>query len=672
VRRTRRTFPLPFTELEFIPVGIVTRVSTEQQVERVSLQQQDEACRRLAAEMERDMGGVPLRIVDTYQDAGVSGDGRYREELFRAIRDIESGRIRLLLAYDVDRLSRDPGHLAEVLKACQGHMAQFYFCQTHMEWNDRGVLSQSSLMMYYMKGAMGASDLRGIVERMNRGRLGSVDKGKQTQRGHDPFGYHIHQHWEVPAGRCTAEEVGTYALVPEQAKVVETIFKLIGEERKTLTSVCRYLMDEARVPAPGKDADGGPRWTWYQSTIRDIVADSLYKGEAVYGRRYRPIGQTKQFKTDPKDWKILPAPPCVSPELWEAANHALATNRSLYSDRSERKYLWSGFLRCPLCGASMIGLRSGKGGKDFYYVCCRVRDTYKQSAEEQQRMPKCKCSLARAAMIESRASESLTKVLQQPEVVAEAVRAYIKRIAEMAQQNGVEQQRASLIARRDKAARLLSATQEALMMAIADGVGDVATLRERQRKTAVEKAEIDAQLSALAPAVRKIGDVLPDPKEVAAHVTSLIGMLPSVLESDAVSLLEKRLLLSKLIERAVPIQGEKNKYGAIDWGVELSVIVPTSPLASGVGLDWNTHHSDDDDSFPSPRSARSRAGRVFSDAGSGAGARSYALRPGAAAQTGQATDTVTIRLIVRNTTEEGVTCRVVAPSSAVSGKGGVR
>ena len=82
-----------------------SRVSTRGQVERgFSLNQQTEALLEYAVEHE-------FEIVEEIQDPGYSGAYLERPGLERVRDLVETGDIDLVLVQDLDRLTREPGHL---------------------------------------------------------------------------------------------------------------------------------------------------------------------------------------------------------------------------------------------------------------------------------------------------------------------------------------------------------------------------------------------------------------------------------------------------------------------------------------------------------------------------------------------------------------------------------
>ena len=92
--------------------AIYLRVSTDQQDSTNQLPD----CEQLA----RASG---LQVVEVYADEGISGDAAKRPALERALLDAHRGRFKVLVAWSVDRISRDgaTGHAQAAREAHQHH-----------------------------------------------------------------------------------------------------------------------------------------------------------------------------------------------------------------------------------------------------------------------------------------------------------------------------------------------------------------------------------------------------------------------------------------------------------------------------------------------------------------------------------------------------------------------
>src|SRR5207248_3292659 len=118
---------------------------------------------------------------------------------------------------------------------------------------------------------------------------------------------------------------------------------------------------------------------WHQHAVSVILSNPVYKGTGVHGRQERlhdelrktgrglKLGFYMNF-TNPERWTMIPAPALVDAETWEVCQERMHSNRATMSGNPRRKYLLTGFVRCPVCRRSMCG----KVHKtSTYYFCER-------------------------------------------------------------------------------------------------------------------------------------------------------------------------------------------------------------------------------------------------------------------------------------------------------------
>ena len=545
-----------------VSFGILSRVSTDGQVEKTSLSEQESQARALAERFARDKG-ITLREYAVYRDAGVSGDGREREALTRALDDVQTGKIKYLFMYDVDRLSRDVAQGMAAQKVFAACRAQFYFCQTPLEWSDAtGDLTQGSSLIFMVKLWQGKGERLQTAERTGRARKTIADSGRQPYRGRPPFGYGIYQNWEAKAGRCCPDELGTYYIVPELAPVVVDIYERAAR-RETLRGIAKALQ-AAGVPSPSGAS------LWYPQVVHKIVTDEVYKGVAYCDRRERRKDETRLAVGKKQDyavyrpreqWTPLPCPATVTPELWQAANDAVATNKTFRPATGNHDYLLTGFLRCPVCGASMSA-RGNQGSRNQpYYVCCR--DETKRAGSPNGEA--CTMKYVRLSAIEQRFATALGVAVNAPQVIESAVRTYIGTLAAEARGEVVSKDRERLAAQRGKLERELRGIRRAIADAYADDeAADVSGFKADQADVSRQLAEVDATLLAL-PEPVKLSDRLPEPAQAAARVSAWLARVPEALQSPVMTVAEKRWLLDSVILRAEPIEAGKLPRNGVDW-----------------------------------------------------------------------------------------------------------
>jgi DNA invertase Pin-like site-specific DNA recombinase len=181
---------------------IYTRVSTEEQTHGTSLESQLADCLRIAA-------ARGLTVLESIEDAGLSGTIDERPGLMRAQSLIASGKASGLVVYRLDRLAR---RLRGVIAIAEG-------LDKHRGWiltadgNEYGNTFTGRFFLQ-MLGAMAEMEHRQIVERCQRGREARARQGVQPSRAWSPYGYHIPTSQEVMRGEYLLEELGLYIPVP--------------------------------------------------------------------------------------------------------------------------------------------------------------------------------------------------------------------------------------------------------------------------------------------------------------------------------------------------------------------------------------------------------------------------------------------------------------------------
>ncbi len=152
-------------------------MSTRGQVERgFSLRQQTEALLEYAVEHE-------FEIVEEIQDPGFSGAYLERPVLDRVRDLVEAGNVDVVLVQDLDRLTREPGHLWLLEQEFEVHG-----CEVRA-LNDDGDKSPEGELMRGMKGQIAKFERAKINERMRRGKKAKAKSGNVLPSRPAPYGF---------------------------------------------------------------------------------------------------------------------------------------------------------------------------------------------------------------------------------------------------------------------------------------------------------------------------------------------------------------------------------------------------------------------------------------------------------------------------------------------------
>lgn len=329
--------------------AIYVRVSSRQQEEGgTSLDTQEEACRAYAAER-----GWVLEPEHVYREVHTGVELWERVHLTRLRQAIREKAIDVVVAYSIDRLSRDPVHLGVVLTEAQPRGVAVEFVLEPLDGSPEGDLIR------YVRGYAAKIDHEKRREATLRGRHAAARAGKLQHGPRPRYGY-----------RWRDQAKSAYDADPVTAPVVRRLFAdaLAGA---TLRSMALALQDEG-VPTPA----GGRVWDY--GTISRILRDPVYAGDAVAWRtrRVKVAGMRwGKFEERADEERIaLPsgtAPPLVDRGTFAAVQQQLERNRRESTRRAadpEAYLLRAGYVKCGHCGGTM-GVHRTRQGKLSNYVC---------------------------------------------------------------------------------------------------------------------------------------------------------------------------------------------------------------------------------------------------------------------------------------------------------------
>ncbi len=513
---------------------VYCRVSTEDQAENgTSLETQEISCRRKAADLS-------AQVVSVYKDEGVSGGFLLtRPGIQAALADIETGRADMLIVYSISRLSRDVEHQQIIKKNVASVNAKLVICDMPIEDTEEGDL------MFSMFGSFAQYEKKLIRKRCMGGRRRLAENGLQPSRGKHPYGYRVVTKAEAAVNKYPGVAAGKYVIVEEQARWVREMFALCAGG-ESVYRIARILQARG-IPTPGNATE------WRSTTIRHILENTTYKGVASalrFESRYdesRVADGKKSFYpvlAPPERWVLIPAPPIVDEETWQACQERIALNRRLLGGAPSRKYMLSGLLKCPLCGNMMAGR---KDGKDLQYQSYKCQSHAKSSSSSGI---VCNPKRYNALLLETLVTTGLVTTARQPELVAEAIAAYDQHEkAKWADSSAEEFARleAELKAALSRERKIAEAQIDALTQGRSTDVYDKMLTEISDRKTV-----LNARLREIAPS--KGPEHREKPLDSAAKVVKLVSSIEKVLLAEELTSAEKQKVLASIIDFAQPTE----------------------------------------------------------------------------------------------------------------------
>lgn len=366
-------------------VGLLLRVSSEEQRERETIEIQDgflkEYCRLYG-----------LEVADAYKDDGVSGTIPLHErpEGRRLLEDAQAGKFETLLVYRLDRLGRS---LLVIVDAHDRLQAAGVSLRSATEPIDTS--NPSGRLIFQMLASFAEYERESIVERTRAGLHRAYRNGKHT--GRIPYGYRL-------------DEDARLEVVAVEAAIVREIITNIAEG-STLYGEAKRLND-AGVPSPGWRYGTGerkPGRSWSVNTISNIIHQPAYSG-------------THEVKINGgKDRIAREAPAIMEPGLQEKALSRLEENKRYSGGKEGRKYLLAGLVKCVACGFACTGHTTASKGKKYHYYRCLNRKT-----EQLPKGPPHRGPCLSAPWLEDLVWQDVKQFLENPGEVLERVREQLK------------------------------------------------------------------------------------------------------------------------------------------------------------------------------------------------------------------------------------------------------
>ena len=296
--------------------AIYCRISKDRGGEGLGVERQQQDCEALAERL-------GWTVVGVYVDNDVSAYRKIRPEWSRLMGDFEAGHVGAIVCWDVDRLTRKPRELEDVITYAEDR--GLALATTAGEIN---LATLDGRLTARIKGAVARMETEQKQKRQRRERKQSAQAGKVNGGGMRPYGY--------DDDRITALE-DEAAIIRECAKRV-----LFGE---TLTSLARDLQRrDIRTPAGNH---------WQARTLRRMLGAARISGR----REHKPGGSYD--KTPPLVGEIVGEaqwPAIITVEDSDRLRQLLdSPGRQTTGAGNPRTYLLSGLLRCGRCGAAMVG-----------------------------------------------------------------------------------------------------------------------------------------------------------------------------------------------------------------------------------------------------------------------------------------------------------------------------
>ncbi|MFE5294878.1 recombinase family protein [Streptomyces sp. NPDC056632] len=319
-------------------VGIYTRISRDDEGDALGVARQQQDCERLA-----DLRS--WQAVKVYEDNDVSAFKRnvVRDEFELMLKDLRAGLIDGVVAYDLDRLARQPRDLERLIEIFDERPKSEFATVT----NDVNLGAPDGRTMARIMVAFANKASHDASRRTKRKHLELAQQGKDSG-GPAPYGWRKEDRTKVdPDAARAIREAQQEVLAGVRIGTIRTRWQEegLGNPRAGTKRMAHHHVEHILT---------NPRLVGYRTYHGEILTGG--DGEPVRGE-WEPINTVAE---------------------WEAVCAAIAERKQQRPGKSlARKYLLSGIARCGLCKTKIRGQvnarwKPGSKAAKFTYQCSVV------------------------------------------------------------------------------------------------------------------------------------------------------------------------------------------------------------------------------------------------------------------------------------------------------------
>ena len=263
-------------------------------------------------------------FVGMYSDEGISATNTKKRDGFnQMIEDALAGKIDLIITKSVSRFARNTVDSLQNVRKLKEHGVEIYFEKENIWTFD----SRGELLITIMS-SLAQEESRSISENTTWG------KRKQFAEGKTSVGYSAFLGYDKD-----------FKINEEQAQVVKLIYKLFLGGR-SFYAITKELEKRGIKSPSGKDK-------WYISTVRSILTNEKYRGDALIQKEYtadfldktrrKNTGEIPQYYVEEHHEAIIP------PDLFDFVQAEI--KRREQNGKHSGVSIFANKIKCGCCGA---------------------------------------------------------------------------------------------------------------------------------------------------------------------------------------------------------------------------------------------------------------------------------------------------------------------------------
>lgn len=266
-------------------------------------------------------------FVGMYTDEGITGTSiKHREGFKKMVEDALSGKIDLIITKSVSRFARNTVDSLTTIRKLKENGTECYFEKENI-WTFDG---KGELLLTIMS-SIAQEEARSISENCTWGQRRRLAEGRVSVPYASFLGY-------------DKGEDSSLTVNEEQARLVRRIYGMFLQGQSTY-AIARKLTEE-KIPTPVGKA------TWYASTVKSILTNEKYKGDALLQKTYTSDFLTKKKKINmgeiPQYYVKNSHEAIIAPEVFDTVQKLIQKTKN---GRQSCVSIFSSKIKCGECGS---------------------------------------------------------------------------------------------------------------------------------------------------------------------------------------------------------------------------------------------------------------------------------------------------------------------------------
>lgn len=296
--------------------------------------------------------GWKYQLIDTYIDQGFTGTNFNRPDFKRMIRDIELGKINMVITKDLSRLGRDYIETGEYIEKWFPENNVRYVSVT--DNIDTFATNNGNNDIAPFKSILNDMYSKDLSKKIKTA-LHTMQKQGKWVGGKTPLGY-----------MKDPKDKNHLVICEEEAKIVKTIFGMaisgnnVGE--------IRDYLNNNNIPTTNQIRYNKATF-WENKTVKLILQNKVYVGVTIQNKRSRISYKNRKLRANPEEqWQIVENThkPIIDKNVFDRVQKIVIVQNY---NRNEKKntFLLDGLLFCYEC-KHKIGVRGKKMAIIIWYV----------------------------------------------------------------------------------------------------------------------------------------------------------------------------------------------------------------------------------------------------------------------------------------------------------------